>query len=145
MTIAQTERASYRSKKNYAKFGRLKANKNLNMHEVSRTKTKYKHKKISSQINDPDFDSSEKKIKSNSLIRINNLKMNIQKKRKIKEKLADNDKREPITIKKSGKKIDSKKGGKFEYENLKKMKLLKNNEVKELLRNEEDIKEGKNY
>ena len=44
MTIAQTERASYRPKQNYAKFGRLKANKNLDMHEVSRTKKKYEHK-----------------------------------------------------------------------------------------------------
>ena len=50
MTIAQTERASYRPKQNYAKFGRLKANKKLDMHEVSRTKKKYKNKKVNFQI-----------------------------------------------------------------------------------------------
>ena len=139
MTIARTERPSYRSKKNYAKFGRLQANKDLNMHELNRPKNKYLHKKISSEMADLEVEKKEE-IKSNSLIRISEMKKNIKKKKEIKEKMAVDDlERDPIKLKKSKKVIDSKKGGKFEYERKKTLKPTEINEVKELLRPENEI------
>ena len=133
MTIAQTERPSYRSKKNYAKFGTLHANMDLNMHEKNLGIKKYEYKKVNSKISN----APPETIKSNSLVRITNLKKNIQKKKEIKEKLNINEERQPITIKKSKQKIFSKKGGEMHLNaaEVGEMTLLEKNEVKEFLRN----------
>lgn len=135
MTIAQTERPSYRSKKRYAKFGKLEANKELKMHRVNRPRNKYRHKKVNLQ---QDLETErDEAIESNSLIRINNLKQNLKKKSEIKKKLAiDDAAHAPIQIRRSKQKIDSKKGGELglKERRLREMKKVKNNEVRELLR-----------
>lgn len=135
MTIAQTERPSYRSKKRYAKFGKLQANKDLKMHQVNRPRKKYLHRKVN-LLEDLESQQNET-IKSNSLIRINNLKKNIKKKSEIKEKLEMDDKAHaPIQVKKSKLKLNSQQSGKLKLKNvkLKEMKKVDNNEIKELLR-----------
>jgi hypothetical protein len=96
VVIAQTERASYRKNKSYSKFGKLKANTHLNMHEKGRPKTKYKHKKIISELHniEPRIDS----IGVNSLLRIKSLRKSIQKRSRIREESAQEkeEKEEPV-------------------------------------------------
>lgn len=137
MTIAQTERPSYRSKKRYAKFGALQANMNLEMHEKLRPKNRYEFRKVNQ--NDMDEEQPEQRPdESTSLVRISKMKQNLKKKKEIRERMAvDDGERNPIQIMKSKKVIQSKKGGTFPTNQYREMKLMKNNKVRELLRDEE--------
>lgn len=139
MTIAQTERPSYRSKKRYAKFGRLQANKDLNMHEPARPRKKYLHKKVSLETGvEPRV---ELEAKSNSLLRIQGLKQNLRRKSELRQKLAEADAgHAPIQVRRSRKRIASQKGGRLELQrgSLAQLKKLEGNEVRDMLRGEEE-------